>query len=172
MYWTISSESLLFPGGLFVKSSSLILFELYDIMFRIYYTWHLFGGGPEAQGVYPVPFWTSRIMFQWSWKLVCTNVLISITCSKNLAYEICIFHHDFLTFRYDRTRFCQQKKWSFFTHPCFWKTKVTTLPTTLFPRERADSQLFRTSKIIEIGSLFVKIFGILYWSRQLLYCLL
>ena len=40
---------------------------------------------------------------------MCTNVLISITCSKNSTDEICIFHYDILTFRYDRTSFCHKK---------------------------------------------------------------
>ena len=38
---------------------------------------------------------------------------------------------------------------------------------TLFLSERANTNLFRTSKIFEIDALFVKLEGFLYWSQVL-----
>ena len=51
----------------------------------------------------------------------------------------------------------REKKESFFVYHRFRKPKTTTLPETLFPSERASSQLFKTSKIIENDSLFMEI---------------
>ena len=49
----------------------------------------------------------------------------------------------------------------------FWSVQTQNSVETLFLSERANTQLFRTSKIFEIDALFVKLEGFLYWSQVL-----
>ena len=44
----------------------------------------------------------------------------------------------------------------------FWSAQTQNSMETLFLSERANTQLFRTQKIFEIGPIFVKLEGILY----------
>ena len=44
----------------------------------------------------------------------------------------------------------------------FWSAQTQNSVETLFLSERANTQLFRTSKIFEIDALFMKIEGFLY----------
>ena len=49
----------------------------------------------------------------------------------------------------------------------FWNAQTRRSVETLFPSERANNQLFRTSKIFGFGAIFMKLEGFLYWSQVL-----
>ena len=49
----------------------------------------------------------------------------------------------------------------------FWSVQTQNSVETLFLSERANTQLFRTSKIFEIDALFMKLEGFLCWSQVL-----
>ena len=49
----------------------------------------------------------------------------------------------------------------------FWNAQTQNSVETLFLSERANTKLFRKSKIFEIDALFMKLEGFLYWSQVL-----
>ena len=55
-----------------------------------------------------------------------------------------------------------QKISTLFRDVQFWNTQQQNSAETLFLSERANTQLFRTPKIFEIGALFMKLEGFLY----------
>ena len=73
----------------------------------------------------------------------------------------CILREEFNQIRYGRTRICSKMS-NIFREVRFWGIQTQNSVETLFLSERANIQLSRTSKIFEIGAIFMKLEWILY----------
>ena len=112
----------------------------------------------------------------WADTLTLESIEVRHGVSKT-SYDIwCIINISYVIFGFCILRFQVWvlknphlfNKWSkLFRDVKFWNGQTQNSVETVFLSERANTQLFRTSKIFEIGALFVKLEGFLYWSQVL-----
>ena len=116
----------------------------------------------------------SLILVRWSCALESIEVRHGV--SKTFYDIWCIINISYVIFGFCILRFQVWvlknphlfNKWSkLFRDVKFWNGQTQNSVETLFLSERANTQLFRTSKIFEIGSLFVILEDFFYWSRKL-----